>query len=79
MSHSLKGKDVKAFNTSKKDKEMCSYNEYDTCRMCNRNTTERYLVILEFTHFTSFFNFSTKGDNFKNKEQINGVKVRIGI
>jgi hypothetical protein len=30
-------------------------------------------------HFTSFFNFSTKGDDFKNKEQINGVKVRVGI
>lgn len=30
-------------------------------------------------HFTSFFNFKTKGDDFKNKEQINGVKVRVGI
>jgi hypothetical protein len=24
-------------------------------------------------HFTSFFNFNTKGDDFKNKEQINDV------
>ncbi|MCM1991364.1 hypothetical protein [Oceanirhabdus seepicola] len=77
MSHSLNSKDMMAFNTSKK--ETCSYNEYDTCGMCNRNTTLRYLVILEFMHFTSFFNFSTNGDDFKNKEQINGVKVRAGI
>ena len=47
--------------------------------MCNRNTTQRYLVIIEFMHYTSFVNFSTKGNDFKNKEQINGVKVKIGI
>ncbi len=33
----------------------------------------------EFTHFTSFFNFRSNGDDFKNKEKINGVKVRVGI
>lgn len=31
MSHSPKSKDMKAFTVSKKHKEMCSYNEYDTC------------------------------------------------
>jgi len=30
-------------------------------------------------HFTSFSNFSTKGNDFRNKEQINGVKVGVGI
>jgi len=29
--------------------------------------------------FTSFSNFNTKGDDFNNKEQIKGVKVRVGI
>jgi len=27
----------------------------------------------------SFFNFSTKGDDFQNKEQVKGVKARVGI
>lgn len=39
----------------------------------------RYLIILELMHFTSFFNFITNGDNFRNKEQVKGVKVRVGI
>lgn len=30
-------------------------------------------------HFTNFFNFTTQSDDFKNKEQINDVKVRVGI
>lgn len=50
-----------------------------TCGERSRTTSQRYLIILEFMHFTSFFNFNTKGDDFKNKEEINGVKVRVGI
>jgi len=46
---------------------------------CCENTTERFLVIIEFTHFASFYNFSTKGDDFKNKEIIQGIKVRVAI
>lgn len=30
-----------------------------------------------FIYFTSFFNYNTKGDDFR-KVQINGVKVRVG-
>lgn len=30
-------------------------------------------------HFMDFFNFNTKGDDFKNKEQIKGVKVKVVI
>ncbi|MDQ0479063.1 hypothetical protein [Hathewaya limosa] len=52
---------------------------HGACGDGSRTTSQRYLIILEFMHFTSFFNFNTKGDDFKNKEQINGVKVRVGI
>lgn len=51
----------------------------DTCGDSGRNTSQRYIIILEFMHFTSFFNFNTKGDDFRNKEVIKGVKVRVGI
>ena len=49
------------------------------CGMRNRNTSGRYLVIVEFTHFTSFYAFNTNDDDFKKKEVIQGVKVRVCI
>ncbi|MGN9163016.1 hypothetical protein [Clostridium sulfidigenes] len=36
-------------------------------------------IIIEFTHFASFYNFNTNGDDFRNKEVIQDVKVRVGI
>ena len=52
---------------------------YKPYRMRNRNTSGRYLVIIEFTHFASFYVFNTTEDDFKNKEVIQGVKVRVCI
>ena len=49
------------------------------CRIRNRNTSGRYLVIIEFTHFASFYAFNTNNDDCKNKEVIQGVKVRVCI
>lgn len=42
--------------------------------MRSRNTSGRYFVIIEFTHLATFYAFTTKGDDFKNKEVISGVK-----
>lgn len=52
---------------------------YASCGDRSRTTSQRYLIIFEFMYSTSFFNFNTNSDDFKNKEQINGVKVRVGI
>jgi len=43
------------------------------------NTSQRYLVIIEFTRFKRFYNYNTNGDDFKNKEVIHGVMVTVGI
>ena len=45
----------------------------------SRNTSQGFLIIIEFTHFASFYNFNTNGDDFRNKEVIQGVRVRVGI
>jgi hypothetical protein len=45
----------------------------------SRNTSQGFVIIIEFTHFASFYNFNTNGDDFRNKEVIQGVKVRVGI
>lgn len=47
--------------------------------MRGRNTKERFLVVIEFTYVTSFSNFNTNGNDFKNKDIIEGVKVRVAI
>lgn len=47
-----------------------TYYPLEPCGDRSRNTSQRYLIILELMHFTSFFNFNTKGDDFRNKEQV---------
>lgn len=59
--------------------ENCSFQQCGASRVRSRNTSQRFLVILEFTHFASFYNFNMNGDDFKNKEQINEIKVRVAI
>ena len=51
----------------------------NTCGVRSRNTSQGFVIIIEFTHFASFYNFNTNGDDFRNKEVIQGVKVRVGI
>lgn len=44
-----------------------------------RNTSEELLVILEFMHFSRICKFEANDQNYKNKVQIDGIKVRIAI
>ena len=53
--------------------------QLEPCGVRSRNTSQGFLIIIEFTHFASFYNFNTNGDDFRNKEVIQGVKVRVGI
>ena len=41
-----------------------------------RNVTGKYLEMFEFTHFATFCAFNTN-DDFKNRELIQGIKVRV--
>jgi len=43
------------------------------------NASQRYLVIIKFTRFKRFYNNNTNGDDFKHKDVIHGVKVRVDI
>ena len=38
--------------------QMCSSQNYDACGDCGVDTKKRYLEILEFTHFVTFFSFN---------------------
>lgn len=40
-------------------------------------TTERYVEILEFTHFTEFWTFNEVGVNHKEKVQVRKVEVSV--
>ena len=42
-------------------------------------TKERYLEILEFTHFVEFFSFNRIGDNHKEKELVRKVTVVVAL
>lgn len=59
--------------------ERHQYCPLEPCGVRSRNTSQGFLIIIEFTHFASFYNFNTNGDDFRNKEVIQGVKVRVGI
>ena len=48
-----------------------------TCRDCSWTTTERYVEILEFTHFTEFWTFNEVGVNHKEKVQVRKVEVSV--
>lgn len=58
--------------------EMCSVEDNDTCGDYNRATSYRFVKILEFTHFCSFFNFG-RTDVKRNKKQIvDRIHVVVG-
>ena len=40
---------------------------------------ERYVEILEFTHFVGFFSFNKIGDNHKEKEHVRKVTVVVAL
>ena len=48
-------------------------------RDCGVDTKERYLEILEFTHFVSFFSFDKIGENHKEKVLVNKETVVVAL
>ena len=72
------------------DKDVCSFEEHEAenvcsnkdavaCRDCGRTTKERYLEILEFTHFVEFFSFNKIGENHKEKLLVQEVTVVVAL
>lgn len=59
--------------------EMCSPADTDTCGDCGVATKEKYVEILEFTHFVEFFSFNKIGENHKEKELVRKVTVVVAL
>lgn len=59
--------------------KMCSSLRGDTCGDCGVDTKERYLEILEFTHFVTFFSFNKIGENHKEKILVKKVTVVVAL
>lgn len=53
----------------------CNY----SCGDCGGTTKERYLEILEFTHFVEFFSFNKIGENHKEKILVQRVTVVVAL
>ena len=49
------------------------------CGDCGGTTKERYLEILEFTHFVEFFSFNKIGENHKEKLLVQEVTVVVAL
>lgn len=49
------------------------------CGDCGGTTKERYLEILEFTHFVEFFSFNKIGENHKEKILVQRVTVIVAL
>jgi len=72
------------------DKDVCSFEEHEAenvcsnkdavaCGDCGGTTKERYLEILEFTHFVEFFSFNKIGENHKEKILVQRVTVVVAL
>ena len=53
--------------------------KYSSCGDCGGTTKERYLEILEFTHFVEFFSFNRIAENHKEKELVRKVTVVVAL
>lgn len=53
--------------------------KYSSCRDCGRTTKDRYLEILEFTHFVDFFSFNRLEENHKEKVLVDKVTVVVAL
>ena len=53
--------------------------EYLSCGDGGGTTKERYLEILEFTHFAEFFSFNRIAENHKGKELVRKVTVVVAL
>lgn len=72
------------------DKDVCSFEEHEAenvcsnkdavaCGDCGGTTSQRYVEILEFTHFVEFFSFNEIGENHKEKVLVNKVTVIVAL
>lgn len=55
------------------------FHTLNTCGDCGGTTKERYLEILEFTHFVEFFSFNKIGENHKEKLLVQRVTVVVAL
>ena len=53
--------------------------DFTACGDCGGTTKERYLEILEFTHFVEFFSFNKIGENHKEKILVQRVTVVVAL
>ena len=58
---------------------VCSNKDAVACGDCGGTTKERYLEILEFTHFVEFFSFNKIGENHKEKILVQRVTVVVAL
>ena len=59
---------------------LCGYvSGNSSCGDCGGTTKERYLEILEFTHFVEFFSFNKIGENHKEKLLVQRVTVVVAL
>jgi hypothetical protein len=59
---------------------MCGHVSYDAaCGVRSKNTKGELVEILVFKRSARIFSFTSDGDDFKNKEQINELEVCIAI
>ena len=59
---------------------LCGYVPADCpCGDGGGTTKERYLEILEFTHFVEFFSFNKIGENHKEKILVQRVTVVVAL
>ena len=56
---------------------MCSNKEHDTCGMRDTAPTDRYVKLLDFTHFSRHMVFSKSERKDKKKAILNGVNVSV--
>ena len=56
---------------------MCSLLGDHTCRVRGCTTSGRYVRILDFRHFESFFRFDKNGSNRRKKTLSSGVDVSV--
>ena len=56
---------------------MCSEDGDDACGDSGWTTTQKYVEILEFTHFTEFWTFNEVGVNHKEKVQVRKLEVSV--
>ncbi len=66
-------------NLPNKPRRVHLYSPLTACGDYCVDTKERYLEILEFTHFVTFFSFNKIGENHKEKILVKKVTVVVAL